>query len=136
MSVVGRKGGAVFKAKSAISNDYKNDIIASHKRALTRTHARRRKFGHGGVFFLCNCFWIRSESSAYRQLHRERRPVEQLDPALDDVPGAVDRQVRRRRAAPAAQAEIPESEITPLSISLTRSKTQMIPSPFSILGSD
>ena len=48
---------------------------------------------------------------SYRQLYAERRPVEQVHSALDDVPGAVDGLVRRRRPAAASQAKISESEI-------------------------
>ena len=39
-------------------------------------------------------------------MHAQRRPVEQVHPALDDVPGAVDGLVRRRRPPAASQAEI------------------------------
>ena len=49
--------------------------------------------------------------ASYRQLHAERGPVEQVDPALDDVPGAVDGLVRRRRPSAASQPEVSESKI-------------------------
>ena len=50
-------------------------------------------------------------TASYRQLHADRGPVEQVDPALDDVPGAVDGLVRRRRPSAASQAEVSESKI-------------------------
>ena len=50
--------------------------------------------------------------ASYRELHAERGPVEQVDPALDDVPGAVDGLVRRRRPSAASQAKISASKIT------------------------
>ena len=46
---------------------------------------------------------------SYRQLHAERGAVEQVDPALDDVPGAVDGLVRRSRTSAASQAKISAS---------------------------
>ena len=49
---------------------------------------------------------------SYRELHAERGPVEQVDPALDDVPGAVDGLVRRRCPTAASKSEISASKIT------------------------
>ena len=82
-------------------------MITSMQYACLHVKGDRKLFG--GNFYHST---VASRLKSYRQLHAERGPVEQVDPALDNVPGAVDGLVRRRRPSAATQTKVSASKIT------------------------